>query len=254
MSNKIKVLIVDDEEPARKRMIRLLESYEQIEIIGTAEDGLQALENIVELEPDVVFLDIEMPGLNGLEVVKNLPKNLKPIIVFATAYQEHAVKAFELNSIDYLLKPVNKERLQATIEKIEKNFALQEKPKLPIEDLSTQLQQSGFQFNNKIPIPTADRYKLINTEDIILVQVEERITHIFTVEKRFMINQTLEQFEKKLPSQNFVKVNRSSVVNLTHVKEFVIWFGNRLKLILSNGMEVVCSRDRSKMLKHMLDL
>ncbi len=252
--SKIRVLISDDEEPARKKMLRLLENYEQLEVVGIAEDGLQALDSIVELEPDVVFLDVEMPGLNGLEVVQNLPKNLHPIIVFATAYQEHAVKAFELNSIDYLLKPVTKERLHSTIEKIQKNLSLHESHKLPIDELNHQLQQNGFQFNNKIPIPTADRYKLVDLEDIILVQVEERLTHIFTTDKRFMVNQTLEQFEKKLPTNTFVKVNRSAIVNLTHVKEFVIWFGHRLKLILTNGMEVICSRERSKSLKQMLDL
>lgn len=252
--SKIRVFIADDEEPARKKMQRLLENYEQLEIVGLAEDGLQALDSIVELEPDVVFLDIEMPGLNGLEVVQNLPKNLHPFVVFATAYQEHAVKAFELNSIDYLLKPVTKERINATIEKIQKNLALQDPPKLPIEELHQQLQQNGFQFNHKIPIPTADRYKLVDLEDIILVQVEERLTHIFTAERRFMVNQTLEQFEKKLPPNIFVKVNRSAIVNLSHVKEFVIWFGHRLKLILTNGMEVICSRERSKSLKQILDL
>jgi DNA-binding LytR/AlgR family response regulator len=252
--SKIRVLIADDEEPARKKMQRLLENFEQLEIVGFAEDGLHALDQIVELEPDVVFLDIEMPGLNGLEVVQNLPKNLYPVIVFATAYQEYAVKAFELNSVDYLLKPISKERLASTIEKIQKNISLKETVKLPIEEIQQQLQQSGFQFNNKIPIPTADRYKLVDIENIILVQVEERITHLFTTEKRFMINQSLEQFEKKLPSNIFVKVNRSSVVNISHVKEFVLWFGHRLKLILTNGMEVICSRERSKILKQMLDL
>lgn len=252
--SKIRVVIADDEEPARKKMQRLLENYEMIEVVSFAEDGLQALEQLVDWEPDVVFLDIEMPGLNGLEVVQNLPKNLHPIIIFCTAYQEYAVKAFELNSVDYLLKPVSKERMHATIEKIQKNLALLDLPKLPIEDIHQQLQQNGFQFNNKIPIPTADRYKLVDLEDIILVQVEDRITHIFTTEKRFMVNQTLEQFEKKLPSNTFVRVNRSAIVNLSHVKEFVIWFGHRLKLILTNGMEVICSRERSKSIKQLLDL
>lgn len=252
--NKIRVLLAEDEEPARKRMLRLLENFEQIEIVGLAEDGLQALEQLVDLEPDVVFLDIEMPGLNGLEVAQNIPKNLHPIIIFATAYQEHAVKAFELNSVDYLLKPITKERMLTTIEKIQKNLALKEIPNIPYDELNHQLQQNGFQFNNKIPIPTADRYKLVDINDIIIVQVEDRLTHIFTNDRRYMINQTLEQFEKKLPSNNFVKVNRSAIVNLSHVKEFVIWFGHRLKLILSNGMEVVCSRERSKSLKQLLDL
>jgi len=250
---KIRVLIADDEEPARNKMKRLLSDYEQIELVAMAEDGLQALESIVELEPDVVCLDIEMPGLNGLEVVQNLPKNLHPFVVFTTAYQEYAIKAFELNSIDYLLKPINKERLALTIEKIQKMLALKEVPKVPIEELNQQLQQNGFQFNNKIPIPTADRYKLVDIEDIILVQVEERVTHLFTTEKRFMLNQSLEQFEKKLPSKYFVRVNRSAIVNISHVKEFVLWYGHRLKLILDNSMEVVCSREKSKIIKHLLD-
>lgn len=250
----LRVLIADDEEPASKKMQRMLEAYQQIELIGTAENGIQALEMIIDLEPDVAFLDIEMPGLNGIEVAQNLPKNHNTQIVFCTAYQEYAVKAFELNSIDYLLKPFNKERLHAAIEKIEKNLAQKTPPTTIPEDLTHNFQQNGIFFNNKIPIPTADRYKLVDFDNIILIQVEDRVTYLITNERKFALHQPLESLEKKLPAQQFIRVNRSAIVNLSKVKEIVLWFGHRLKLILENNNEVISSREKSKILKQLLEL
>lgn len=250
----LRVLIADDEEPARKKMQRMLEAYQQVELLGEAENGIQALEMIIDLEPDAAFLDIEMPGLNGIEVAQNLPKNHNTQIVFCTAYQEYAVKAFELNSIDYLLKPFNKERLQAAFEKIEKKLAQNNPPSSIPEDLPHNLQQNGLFFNNKLPIPTADRYKLVDFDNIILIQVEDRVTYLITNERKFALHQPLEAFEKKLPPQQFIRVNRSAIVNLSKVKEFVLWFGHRLKLILENNHEIISSREKSKILKQLLEL
>ena len=118
MKKKIRALIADDELPARNKMKRLLDKMEGVELIYAAENGIDALDQIQELKPDVVFLDIEMPGMNGLEVVENISVKKMPAVVFATAYNEHAIRAFELNACDYLLKPFNEDRLRSTLEKI----------------------------------------------------------------------------------------------------------------------------------------
>lgn len=252
MSKKLKVLIADDEAPARKKMERLLGNFENIEILHSAENGLDALENIQKLKPDIAFLDIEMPGLNGIEVVEHLEGHI-PHIVFATAYNEHAIKAFELNAIDYLLKPFNEERLEGTIQKLSSLEAgadgkdTKEKVAKVGEDKSIKLP-----FSNKIPIPTHDRYKLVDYDQVVCIEVEDRNTVLYTAEKSYTMNQTLDYFEKKLPSEKFLRVNRSSLIGLGHVKEIVIWFGNRFKIILSNGKDVISSREKSKILKQVL--
>ncbi len=251
--SKLRVLIADDEAPARKKMVRMLAEYESIEIVHEAENGLDALEHIEKLKPDIAFLDIEMPGLNGIEVATNLTGDHIPFIVFATAYNEYAIKAFELNAIDYLLKPFNEERLAQTIDKIEASPRAKtiEQQQQGISELERN-DSLRLPFSNKIPIATFDRYKLIDYEDVILIEVEERNTVLYTKDKSYTLNQTLDYFEKKLPTDRFLRVNRSSLIGLEHVQEIVIWFGNRFKIILTNGKDVISSREKSKILKQVL--
>lgn len=250
----LKVVIADDEAPARSKMRRMLGKFENVEIVGEAADGIEALQVIRDHNPDVAFLDIEMPGLHGIEVaeeVSHMPT--PPYIVFATAYNEHAIKAFELNAIDYLLKPVSEERLEATIDKLSSmpRKQLIEGQADKIEDLERD-ENFKLPFSNKIPIPTHDRYKLIDYSDVVCIEVEERNTLLYTTDKSYVLNQTLDYFEKKLPPELFLRVNRSSLIGLQHVKEIVIWFGNRFKIVLNTGKEVIASREKSRILKQVL--
>ncbi len=254
MSQKLKVLIADDELPARNKMIRLLKKFDQVELVHAAENGFDALEHIHSLKPDLVFLDIEMPGLNGLEVAESIDLDEMPSVVFATAYSEHAIKAFELNAIDYLLKPFNEERLKATIEKVAENRTGTALDKNKIAQIlkSELADDIKVPFANKVPIPTRDRYKLVDYEDVVCIEVEERSVRLWTPERSYLLNHTLDTFERKLPDEKFFRVNRSCIIGLGHVKEIVIWFGNRFKIILSNDKEVISSREKSKILKQVL--
>lgn len=253
MKKKIRALVADDELPARRKMTRLLEKFEQVELLEMAENGIEALEMIRELKPDVVFLDIEMPGMNGLEVVENLNMKKMPAIVFATAYNEHAIRAFELNACDYLLKPFNEERLEATLEKLTLG-EVQSLNRDKIAELRRAdiVEEIRAPFANKVPIPTRDRFKLIDFEDVVCIEVEERSVRLYTGDTSYLLNHTLDTFEKKLPRDQFFRVNRSAIIGLGHVTEIVIWFGNRFKIILNNGHEVVSSREKSKILKQVL--
>lgn len=251
----LKILIADDESPARKKMKRMLEKFDGIEIIHLAENGLDALEHIEKLKPDVAFLDIEMPGLNGIEVVQNLTMDDPPFVVFATAYNEYAIKAFDLNALDYLLKPVNEERLDEALKKIRERMAGEEGgAKEQIEKVEKLAEEEGnlLPFSNKVPVPTHDRYVLVDFDDIVMIEVQDRNTLLHVGEKSYMMNQTLDHFERKLPKNKFLRVNRSALIGLGHVKEIVIWFGNRFKIMLSNDMEVISSREKSKILKQVL--
>ncbi len=252
--SKLRVIIADDEQPARNKMKRLLTKIDTVDLVHVAENGLDALEHIQSMKPDIVFLDIEMPGLSGLEVAESIDLEEMPAVIFATAYSEHAIKAFELNAIDYLLKPFNEERLRAAVEKVESN---REASKLDKEKLAEMLksdiaEEIKVPFSNKVPIPTRDRYKLVDYADVVCIEVEERSVRLYTKERSYLLNHTLDTFERKLPSDQFFRVNRSCIIGLKHVKEIVIWFGNRFKIILSNDKEVISSREKSKILKQVL--
>ena len=251
-----KVLIADDEMPARSKMKRLLSKFDDIEIIHVAENGLDALEHIHKLKPDIAFLDIEMPGLTGIEVASNIDMENPPHVVFATAYNEYAIKAFELNAIDYMLKPFNEDRLSGALEKIKANATnktegtgAEQKQKLEAIQDDPEVK---LPFSNKIPVATHDRYKLIDYSDVLCIEVEDRSTILHTMDKGYTMNQTLDYFEKRLPTDKFMRVNRSSLIGLEHVKEVIIWFGNRFKIVLNNGKEVISSREKSKILKQVL--
>ncbi len=249
-----KVLIADDEMPARSKMKRLLKKFNDVELIYEAENGVDALENIQKLKPDVAFLDIEMPGMNGIEVASHLRDADLPYLIFATAYNEHAFRAFELNAIDYLLKPFNQERLGEALEKIRNSprGKYLEGLRSGLDSLEEAVAEMKLPFSNKIPVPTFDRYLLIDFDDVVLVEVEDRNTILYTKDKRFTMNQTLDYFEKKLPANKFFRVNRSALIGLGQVAEIIIWFGNRFKIVLKNGKEVISSRERSRTLKQVL--
>jgi two-component system, LytTR family, response regulator len=249
--SELKVLVAEDEAPARDKMVRLLQEQEDVEVVNVSTNGLEALENIVKFKPDVAFLDIEMPAMNGLDVVRNLPPDIRPHIVFATAYNEHAINAFEMNAIDYLLKPFNGERLAETFDRIRRqpNGQTSEDVTRTLDSLASSLQAPAL---NKIPVPTADRYRLLEYDEVLCIEVDERVTNLYTAEKSYVMNMTLEHFERKLPGDRFLRVSRSAIVNLNAVKEIVLWFGNRYKIVLSNKKEVISSRERSKYLKQLL--
>ncbi|MEM6767846.1 MAG: LytTR family DNA-binding domain-containing protein [Bacteroidota bacterium] len=252
--SKLRVLIADDELPARNKMKRLLQKITSVELVHAAENGFDALEHIQSLKPDLVFLDIEMPGMNGLEVAENIDLEKMPAVVFATAYSEHAIKAFELNALDYLLKPFNEERLRNTIDKVSNSQGSVALDKNKIAEIlkSELAEEIKTPFSNKVPIPTRDRYKLVDYTEVVCIEVEERSVRLYTKEKSYLLNHTLDTFERKLPSDQFFRVNRSCIIGLKHVKEIVIWFGNRFKIILSNDKEVISSREKSKILKQVL--
>jgi two-component system LytT family response regulator/two-component system response regulator LytT len=254
--NKLRVLIADDELPARNKMKRMLESLEMSDTIFMAENGIDALSIIQTNKPDIAFLDIEMPGKTGLEVAREMDSD-ETLVIFATAYNEHAIKAFELNAMDYLLKPFNEERLKSSIERAMRNGF---RKNIEAEHLESVKETDEFDgenplpFANKIPVPTRDRYKLIDYDDIVCIEVEERSVRLYTIEKSYLLNHPLETFEKRLPMDKFFRVSRSTIISFSHVKEIVIWFGNRFKIILNNDKEVISSREKSKVLKHVLKI
>lgn len=246
---KLLAIIAEDEAPAQKKMLRLLKDIDEIEVVGVASNGIEALDLVQEKHPDILFLDIEMPGLKGTEVVLALQElEHQPYVIFTTAYNTYAVQAFELNAIDYLLKPINKDRLIQAIEKVKsQNFI---PPKEVLERFQNSPISSTLEF---FPILAGDRYRLIPIEHIHMFEIINKEVHICTEEGEFTItNVTLDAIEKRLPKNRFLRVNRSAIVNLNSVKEIIFWFGSRYKVQLKNDKSIICSREKSKLLREQL--
>jgi two-component system LytT family response regulator len=240
-----KTIIIDDEQLARQRIKRLLAQYDEIEIIAEAENGAEGLEIIESLKPDLIFLDIEMPVLNGFEMLAKLKH--QPKVVFTTAYDQYAIKAFEEGSIDYLLKPIEIERLDKTIKKLKQtNFA---PVQVPIEELIRQIQ--GKKSIKTLTVKLGDKILLIKLDDIVRIQAEDKYVFLHTVDgKKHLTDFTLSTLEEKLPEE-FLRIHRSEIINTEYIKEIRKGFNGALIFVLNNVEEtrVTSSRSNSEALR-----
>lgn len=239
-----KTIIIEDEHLARKRLKRLLSNYSEVEIIAEAENGAQGLELINNHQPDLIFLDIEMPILNGFEMLTKLKED-QPKVIFTTAYDQYAIKAFEEGSIDYLLKPIELERLDKTIAKLKQTNL--SKPTIGIEDLLLQLK--GKNTIKTLTVKLGDRILLIKFEDIVHIQAEDKYVFLHTSDgKKHLTDYTLSTLEEKLP-EDFLRIHRSDIINTNHITEIRRGFNGALIFIMSNGSKATSSRSNSESLR-----
>ena len=213
-------ILIDDEPLARKRLARLLSKYEGIfEIIAEAGNGKEGLEKIEQHKPDLIFLDIEMPLMNGFQMLQNL-KHM-PIVVFSTAYDQFAIKAFEQNSIDYLLKPVEQSRLDVTVNKLKQfNKVSSSSPALDVNNLMSLIDSLKPKKEiTAIPVKIGDRIVIVNFSEIAYFEAKEKYVFIYTTQgKEYLIDDSLNTLEEKLPS-NFIRIHRAYMINKNKVKE-----------------------------------
>ncbi len=239
-----KILIVDDEAGAREKIKRLLSSVKEALQIEEACNGIEAIEKINNLTPDLIFLDIQMPGLNGFDVLCHFPDR-DFNVVFQTAYGEFAVKAFEENAIDYLLKPIDRKRF----EKFWDRFVSNRKPN------STQvirdLHQSGIDLQ-KISVKVGQSIRVIHIDSIFFFKSVDRFVRLYLEDKDYSCDLTLEQLEDKLGS-NFIRVHRACLVNINHVHSVIVTTTST-KIRMTNGEEVDVSRSNRKMVKELFDI
>ncbi len=249
MIDTIRVLVVDDEELARARVKALLAECEGCECVGEAENGLVAVERIKELSPDLVILDIQMPGMSGFEVIEALDDT--PLIIFATAFDEYAIKAFEVNSIDYLLKPIEKERFAEAIGRARE--LLDSDPTLSehIDRLATLVRHEGI---NRLPVTKGKKIVVLDIDRIVWIEASDELIFVHTKAERYLVNMTMTELERRLDGTVFFRTHRSSIVNLNRVVEIVPWFGGKYKVVMDDAdrTEVVLSRARAKSLRGIL--
>lgn len=229
---KYSTLVVDDERIARNRMIKLLEKHsDHIEIIGEAENGIVGLEKINTLRPQLVFLDIEMPGLTGFEMLQKVTS--QPKIIFTTAYDEYALKAFEENSIDYLVKPIHPERLEKAINKLNQLDSFSALQQLA-QQLSSNTRQSAL---NTISVSIGNKIVLVKIENIILFKAEDKYVTVFDTDgNKHIITQTLNYLEGQLPP-NFIRVHRTYIINKDKIVEIRKTFSSRYSFIMQGATD-----------------
>lgn len=216
---KFRAVIVDDEAIARSRLRKLLAPHDElVQIVGEAASGPAALEQITALRPDLVFLDIQMPGLDGFEVLRALSE--PPLVIFITAYDEYALRAFEENSVDYLLKPVEAKRLAAALDKLTKITAKAH------DDLQASLQSllaaiKPGEFLRRLKVRVGERVLIIDVDAVACFRAENKYTTLYTRDKAYVIEESLSSLESRLDPQQFIRIHRSSIVNVACIQEIV---------------------------------
>ena len=243
----IRTLLVDDEQPARERLKQLLAAHPDVEIVGEAEDGVQAAERIAELTPDLVLLDIQMPGASGLDVVASLGKQ-RPAVIFCTAYDQYAVDAFELSALDYLLKPVNRARLAAALERVRVSNDTSGRDRA-IEKLT----QSQGLAPTRFLARRGARFRVVPATEVVAFTFFDGITHLLTATDQLSMQPSLASLARRLDSRQFFQVSRTAIVRLDAVKEAKPFSDGNGEIVLANGQTMVVARRRWRALLDQLE-
>lgn len=225
----LRTLIIDDEPPARRRLRQLAKADPRIEIIGEATDGLDALEQIETLTPDLVFLDIQMPGMTGFEVLENLSLK-RPDVIFTTAYDQYAIRAFEVRAVDYLLKPFDAERLREAVSRVTS-------PSRPVPQMDEFLQTVRPKYVERILIRERQKRIVLPISDVIRIQAEEKYVRLITGRAEFLHRESILSLERKLDPEAFVRTHRSHIVRIDAIREIAPWSKDNLIVILKNGSQ-----------------
>jgi len=240
----MKTLIIDDERLARKELLSLLDSYPEIEIIGEAVNADEAFEKIQSLKPELIFLDIQMPGKTGFELLEMLDSS--PKVIFTTAYDEFAIKAFDFNALDYLLKPINTERLAETINKL-----LAKDDKKEKEDKSFLRKLSA---SDQVFVKDGDRCWFVKLADVRLFESDGNYIKVYFEKNKPMIHKSLNALDEKLDDRSFFRASRKHIINLGWVDTIEPWFNGGLMVQLKGGEKIEVSRRQAARFKDMMSL
>jgi len=256
---KITALIVDDEQPARDELAFLLKGFPDVEVVGQGKNGVEAVNLIRELNPHVVLLDVQMPGVDGFGVIKRLleKKVRLPYFVFATAYDHYAVQAFEVNALDYLLKPVARPRLEKALGKVRRMLETAESTHDKLDRLVQMMEQRPAAQKSKLVIKSSGRLFLVDSDDIIYASIEDGVISIVARDLEGQSNfRTVEELQSNLDPKTFWRVHRSYLVNVNRIKEVVPWFKSSYQLRMQDRKqtEIPVSRAQTKKLRELLNL
>jgi two-component system LytT family response regulator len=239
----MKALIIDDERLARKELTNLLQEYPEIDIVGEAVNAEDAIEKIAELKPDLLFLDIQMPGKTGFELLQSLDN--VPEVIFTTAYDEYALKAFDFNALDYLLKPIEPDRLKEAITKLLKRPATEE---------NVVVNEKKLGPSDRVFVKDGDKCWFVKLENIRLFESDGNYIKIYFDNYKPMIHKSLNALDERLDDRSFFRAGRKHIINLTWVESIESWFNGGLMVVLRGGDKVEVSRRQAARFKEMMSL
>ncbi len=251
MNHKIFAIIIEDEEPARNLIKAYLQSHDEVELVAECENGFEGMKAIAEYRPDLIFLDIQMPKLTGFEMLELLDEY--PEIIFTTAYDEFALKAFELNAVDYLMKPFSKTRFDQALEKVFNRLKNKTSSQPILEKLKQQVRnEAGAQ--ERFFVKTGNRIDVIPVEEIVHVEAQDDYVEFHTAKGRFLKKETMATLERQLPPDQFMRVHRSHIIRLDQMDKLEKYGKESYLIILKNGAKVQVSKSRIKQLKEQLGI
>jgi len=235
------ILIVDDERPARKKIHSFLKEEAGVGSIIEAENGLEAVKSIQENKPDLVFLDIQMPGMNGFEVIETVGVDNMPTVVFVTAYDQYAIEAFEVQAVDYLLKPFDQERFQKSLSRAMERIHLKSENTAIFKNLLVEINREK-KYLKRIMVNVGSRLFFVKTGDILFISSDEKYVKLHTEKEAYLIRETMSSMEERLDPAKFARIHRSYLVNLDFIQEMQPWSHGDYVVILKNGTKLTASR------------
>jgi two-component system LytT family response regulator len=250
---KYTALIVDDEPLARRSIRKFLKAFPEFTVIGECGDGASATAAIRAQQPDLLFLDIQMPEADGFQVISRVGKDAMPVTIFVTAYDRYALQAFATHALDYLLKPFSEERFRDALLHAQNTLELGRRhaPAQQLADLLEQLNRKK-DFAERIPVPVKGRFLFLNVRDLDWIEAEGNYLRLHSNGISHLIRGNMNDMERKLDPARFMRIHRSTIVNLQHIREVQPWFRGHHRVVMTNGQELKLSRYQKDKLRTLL--
>jgi two-component system LytT family response regulator len=241
---RIRALVVDDEPLAREMIREMLATDLEVEVVGECANGREAIEAIKASTPDLVFLDVQMPELGGFEVLESLDPNTTPYVIFVTAYDQYAVRAFEVHALDYLLKPFDRERFEVAWQRAKAQIKLDRTSRRD-QDIIALLEElkAGPRYLERLVIKNGGRVFFMHVQDIYCIEAEGNYVRVYDNQKGYLLRETISSLEEQLDPKQFLRIHRSAIVKIDRIKEMQPWFHGEYRIIMENGKQLALSRN-----------
>ena len=250
----IRTLIVDDEPLAREKLRSFLEKESDVEILGECRDGREALETIEAEKPDLIFLDVQMPEMDGFEVLDNLDSDQLPIVIFVTAYDQYALKAFDVHAVDYLLKPFDRERFSEALSRARSDLERQQVSSVKqLLDLLQDVKSQSAKYPSRLVIKTSGRVVFLKVDDIDWVDAAGNYVRLHSGSESHMLRETMGRLEERLDPEQFLRIHRSTIVNIERISELQQQFHGDYLVVLKNGRRLTLSRSYRDRIQDLLN-